>query len=210
MNFGESLAYWYFRLNGFIPMPNFVLHEVNGVDMRRKYNADADLLAVRFPHVFEEIGGRPGDWDNEQFAEWGLDLDREMICLICEVKTGEFNSASVNKAFNKARLLYAVRRFGILKEEPCRSVRDDLLLSSVVYQKMGQAADYVRQAGFDPIQQEQMVLQYVRAHGRIARKDTASLCRISSLQASYLLRKLSAENKLRSEGSGRGTYYVLP
>lgn len=83
-------------------------------------------------------------------------------------------------------------------------------LSPKVYQRMGQPADYVRQAGFDPIQQEQMVLQYVRAHGRIARKDAASLCRISSLQASYLLRKLAEDGKLRPEGSGRGTTYVLP
>jgi hypothetical protein len=32
-----------------------------------------------------------------------------------------------------------------------------------VYQRLGQGIDYIRQAGFGPIQQEQMVLQYVRA-----------------------------------------------
>ncbi len=83
-------------------------------------------------------------------------------------------------------------------------------LGRAVYQRMGQPADYVRQAGFDSIQQEQMVLQFVRVHGRIARKDASTLCRISSLQASHLLRKLSSSSKLRTEGSGRGTYYVLP
>ena len=35
-------------------------------------------------------------------------------------------------------------------------------LSAQVYQRLGQGADYIRQAGFGPIQQEQMVLQYVR------------------------------------------------
>ena len=35
MNFGESLAYWYFRLNGFIPLTNFVLHRP---DTPRRYN----------------------------------------------------------------------------------------------------------------------------------------------------------------------------
>jgi ATP-dependent DNA helicase RecG len=79
-----------------------------------------------------------------------------------------------------------------------------------VYQKMGQPADYVRQAGFSPIQQEQMVVQYVQAHERITRKDATSLCRISEHQASRLLRKLTSENKLRPERKGRGTYYVLP
>ena len=55
MNYGETLAYWYLRLNGFIPMRNFVLHpSVNATD---KNSADSDLLAVRFLHVYEEIGG---------------------------------------------------------------------------------------------------------------------------------------------------------
>src|SRR4029453_2203566 len=39
-------------------------------------------------------------------------------------------------------------------------------LSPKVYQALGQPADYVRQVGFDPIQQEQMVLQLAKAQGR--------------------------------------------
>ena len=83
-------------------------------------------------------------------------------------------------------------------------------LSPKVYQRIGSPADYVRQVGFDRIQQEQMVLRYARAHQRITRKDAASLCRISEDQASRILRKLSQENKLKQEGKGRGTIYVLP
>ena len=80
-------------------------------------------------------------------------------------------------------------------------------LSPKVYQRMGQSADYVRQAGFDPIQQEQMVLQYVQSHERIARKDVAELCRINDDQATYLLRKLKQNEKLQLVGKGRGAYY---
>ena len=80
-------------------------------------------------------------------------------------------------------------------------------LSPKVYKALGQPADYVRQAGFDPIQQEQMVLQLVRTQGRIARKDVASLCWITEDQASYLLRKLAEEGKLVPIGRGRGAYY---
>ncbi len=29
MNYGETLAYWYLRLNGFFPLRNFVLHPVH-------------------------------------------------------------------------------------------------------------------------------------------------------------------------------------
>jgi ATP-dependent DNA helicase RecG len=75
---------------------------------------------------------------------------------------------------------------------------------------MKQPADYVRQAGFDPIQQEQLVLQCARAHGRITRKDAAMLCRIGSNQASRLLRKLRSENRLQQEGQGRAVIGVVP
>jgi ATP-dependent DNA helicase RecG len=78
-------------------------------------------------------------------------------------------------------------------------------LSPKVYKALGQPADYVRQAGFDPIQQEQMVLQLVRTHGRIARKDVASLCWITEDQASYLLRKLAQQGKLVLVGKGTGS-----
>ncbi len=83
-------------------------------------------------------------------------------------------------------------------------------LSPRVYQSMGRPADYVRQAGFNTIQQEQMVLQYVQTHGRITRKDAAGLCGISEDQASRLLRKLFSDNRLRSVGKGRAAGYCLP
>ncbi|MFH1574984.1 MAG: hypothetical protein ABIG68_13450 [Acidobacteriota bacterium] len=81
--------------------------------------------------------------------------------------------------------------------------------SAGVYRADGQASAYVRQAGFSVLQQEQMVLQYVRIHGRIERKNAAELCRISQYQASRLLRKLVFQNKLLQEGKGRGAHYLL-
>jgi ATP-dependent DNA helicase RecG len=83
-------------------------------------------------------------------------------------------------------------------------------LSAKVYRKLGQSADYVRQVGFDSIQQEQMVLQYVKKHGKITRKEAVTLCRISEDQASHLLRKLHAVNKLKLIGKGRGAFYGSP
>ncbi len=83
-------------------------------------------------------------------------------------------------------------------------------LSAKVYRKLGQSSDYIRQAGFDPIQQEQMVLQYAKKHGRVTRKDAMALCRISEDQASRLLRKLYTDGKLELIGKGRGAYYRAP
>src|SRR5438046_704936 len=82
--------------------------------------------------------------------------------------------------------------------------------SPYVYQQLGEPAGYVRQAGFDAIQQEQMVLQYVAAHGKITRKDVGTLCRVNDDQATYLLRKLVRENKLELVGKGRGAHYRKP
>ena len=83
-------------------------------------------------------------------------------------------------------------------------------LSPRIYQGMGETAAYVRQAGFDPIQQEQMVLQFVRTHGRVSRRDAAALCQIGTFQAGRLLRKLVEEKKLMQHGKGRAAAYVLP
>ncbi|ARJ65166.1 hypothetical protein WV31_05580 [Magnetospirillum sp. ME-1] len=47
----EKVAYWYFRLNGFLQIENFILHDARGNGQR----TDADLLAVRFPHRAEFI-----------------------------------------------------------------------------------------------------------------------------------------------------------
>lgn len=82
-------------------------------------------------------------------------------------------------------------------------------LSAQVYQRLGQGTDYVRQAGFGPIQQEQMVLQYVRTQGRITRSEAAELCRLSPDQAKRLLLRMVDDGQLAHQGAGKGTYYEL-
>lgn len=57
MNWSEELTSWYLRLNGFFPLTNFVVHRQQNV----LYRSDIDVLAVRPPHVFEEIGGQEYD-----------------------------------------------------------------------------------------------------------------------------------------------------
>jgi len=42
--------------------------------------------------------------------------------------------------------------------------------------RVGNRAAYVRQRGFEPLQQEQMVLQCAQKHGRITRRDAAEPC----------------------------------
>lgn len=82
-------------------------------------------------------------------------------------------------------------------------------LSAAAYRALGEKAAYVRQRGFEPFQQEQMVLQYVGKHGRITRKEAAELCRISGPQAYRLLGRMTEKGLLSREGKrGRGAGYT--
>ncbi|MFA6373912.1 MAG: hypothetical protein WCW68_14940 [Methanothrix sp.] len=74
-------------------------------------------------------------------------------------------------------------------------------------QELGQEAAYVRQRGFEPVQAEQMVGQYVKAYGKITRKQAAELCKISSTQARDLLSRLVKKGILEMHGSKKGAYY---
>jgi ATP-dependent DNA helicase RecG len=80
-------------------------------------------------------------------------------------------------------------------------------LSAKVYRGAGQKAAYVRQAGFDAIQQEQMVLNFIDTHGSIKRADAADLCHISPFQATRLLNRLKDKGVIRPVGQGKGTRY---
>jgi len=83
------------------------------------------------------------------------------------------------------------------------------LLSADLYRRLGEKAAYVRQRGFEPFQQEQMVLQYVRRHHRIKRADAIELCRLGPQQASRLLHRLVVEGKLMQHGSRKSAWYSL-
>lgn len=80
-------------------------------------------------------------------------------------------------------------------------------LSAATYRALGDKAAYVRQRGFEPLQQEQMVLQYVDKHGRITRAEVAELCRIGPHQASRLLARLVRSHRLSRHGERRAAWY---
>lgn len=80
-------------------------------------------------------------------------------------------------------------------------------LSAKVYRRAGQKAAYVRQAGFDPIQQEQMVLAYIEKHGSIKRGEVADLCHLSPPQAYRLLKRLKEQGQIQQTGERRHAVY---
>ena len=103
-NFGERVAYWYLRLQGFLPVQDFVLHGDGSIDR----TADADLVAVRLTHSKEEINGeslKPDSALEKQLAATGRN-----VALIVQVKTG--GETGAGRAFESGRLEYAIRFLG--------------------------------------------------------------------------------------------------
>ncbi|MFT9598570.1 hypothetical protein, partial [Mesobacillus sp.] len=101
-NYGEELAYWYLRLNGFFVIDNFVYHRTEN-----NRNGDADLIALRLPYVKEPIGGNLGDWDKRLFSHLE---EYDVLAVLCEVKTG--HRANLSRTFENRKVKYALNRVG--------------------------------------------------------------------------------------------------
>lgn len=100
----EKLAYWYFRLNGFLSIENFVIHP----DWKYEQRTDIDLVAVRFPYR-DELPENPMKDDTRII----LAPDKIRIVL-AEVKTGmcDLNDSWLNRNKNNMQqILYAIGSF---------------------------------------------------------------------------------------------------
>lgn len=127
MNYGEEHAYWYLRLNGFFPLQNFVVHRHGGNELR----SDVDVLAVRPPLVYEEIGGQQGDWDQFLAAHVPLDC---VLGVVCEVKTGTFTA---DELFARRNLIAATQRLGLLEPAACEAAADNLMMAPSIQLQQG-------------------------------------------------------------------------
>ena len=80
----EKVAYWYFRLNGFLQIENFVIHPEGSGSQR----TDADLLAVRFPYRAERLFDDPDDVMADDVQQLALSANLIDV-VIAEVKTNQ-------------------------------------------------------------------------------------------------------------------------
>ena len=81
--------------------------------------------------------------------------------------------------------------------------------TAATYRAIGPASAYTSAAGFEPLQQEQMVLAHLRAHGRVTRPEISELCQLTSEGSKSLLRRLLRRSLITQSGAGRGTFYQL-
>ena len=121
MNYGEEYACWYLRLNGFFPIQNFVIHKSSQVT----HSSDCDILAVRPPYVYEEIGGKQKDWDGLLINKLNFKCT---IGVVCEVKTGNYDL----NIFKPEYLRHSVGRLGFVDKAKIDKVTHELETSPIV------------------------------------------------------------------------------
>lgn len=99
----EKLAGWYFRLNGFLTIPNFIVHE----DARIGQRTEIDIFGVRFPNRAEL---RVNSLEDHALV---ANLTHKALFVIAEVKAGD-KTCNINPPWlnpekeNMERVLNAV------------------------------------------------------------------------------------------------------
>ena len=178
------------------PAPSYARSGATSVVVEMR-SSGADLPFVRM--VVEE--------ERRRNALLPLDALIALSCVRDQTRCGlDLVAAAIQKDATIARA--AVERLveaGLLTAHGTRS--RVYTLSPSVYRALGMAAESVRQAGFDPLQQAEMIRSYVRQHGTIRRADVVDLCRITSDEAKRLIAKLEADEILAQHGSRRWAWY---
>ena len=82
------------------------------------------------------------------------------------------------------------------------------MISAEMYAKAGNKAAFVRQAGFSKIQQEQMILSFIDAHGSIKRSEVMELCHLNGKQATRCLSLLKEKGCIEQNGIKKTASYI--
>ncbi|MEO0683893.1 MAG: hypothetical protein AAFY76_02295 [Cyanobacteria bacterium J06649_11] len=107
-NYAEELTYWFYRLNGYFLINNFVIH--NTPENRLTSGSDVDLLAIRFPFVSEPVGGQADDWHSSVTE---FTANNSISAVIVEVKSGSYQADNL---FLMEDIRYVLPRFGCFSE----------------------------------------------------------------------------------------------
>jgi ATP-dependent DNA helicase RecG len=187
---------FYEQLRNGRPAPSYARSDATGVVVSIP-GGEANLDFVRLL-VTEAQGGRV------------LGLDELLILNALwqerSLTTDEAARLTQKPEADARATLHRLVEAGLVEERGQKKGRT-WLLSAASYRALGDRAGYVHQRGFEPLQQEQMVLQYVEKHGRITRREAAELCRIGPYQATRLLNKLVRDGRLLRHGTKKGAFY---
>lgn len=179
-------------------LPDYNLSDRQGVVVELS-TADADLGFLRL--VIER--------ENELGTLIPIDLLIALSLLWRErrIEVGQVAEAIQRDHLHARRVMERLVELGLVTAHGVKKGRT-YTLSSAMYRSMGRPEAYVRQVGYDAIQQEEMVKRFVLENGKVQRRQVVELCHLSPQQASRLLKNLVVLEVLTKRGRGRGTYYV--
>ena len=150
----------------------------------------------------------------EQEEKQGFEMPIDTLIILSRLKderrltTADF-AESVQKSETYIRsVLEKLTEAGLIEAHGVAKGRS-YTLSQQIYQQQGEKTNYIRQMGFNQIQQEQMVRQFIEKNNLIRRADVMDLCYLSKDQAYKLLKKMVDSNILESQGNGRTRFYTL-
>jgi hypothetical protein len=126
----EILAGWYFRYNGYFPLPNFIIHDAGLHKQVGGQLSDADLLAVRLPHAKEVIRGDGFEIVPKLDCRLGMLPDCADF-VIAEVSSEQCKLNWLVSEDKRVRvkddyLQYALRRFGYWEEDSLSDITSKL------------------------------------------------------------------------------------
>ncbi|WP_341908557.1 crosslink repair DNA glycosylase YcaQ family protein [Polaromonas sp. YR568] len=108
-----------------------------------------------------------------------------------------------------SRLMESLVESGLVRAHSSGRSRQ-FTLSPSVYRDLGQKAEYVRQAAFEPIQRVQMIKNYLREHGQIRRQEVADLCQLAPREAGAVLERMVKSGDIVLHGVRKTAFYTLP
>lgn len=161
--------------------------------------APADLAFVRM--VLQEEARQKGD------------LPVETLLILTALREARRLSASELAVRLQCRVMRASSLMESLSESGLVRAHGQgknryFTLSAAVYRELGQKAEYVRQAAFEPIQQAQMIKNYLNEHGQIRRSEVANLCQIAPREAGALLERMVKDAAIILNGQRKAAYYT--
>ncbi|NOY25731.1 MAG: ATPase, partial [Oligoflexia bacterium] len=172
------------------PSPDYTRSDACSVVLRLP-TGDADVAFLRV--VIDEEGRRGGPLPIDSLVA--------LAALREHRRLGRAELAEIIHKSDKAALatLEGLVEAGLVEAHGTGRGRS-YTLTAQVYAQQGRKAAYTRQAGFDRLQQEQMVLGFVRQHGEIRRADVMELCHLKGDQATRLLKRLVDAGRLVPQG----------
>jgi len=180
------------------PAPDYSRTDLNNVVLRLPTEpADLDFRRL----VVEE--------ERRRSSELPIDSLIALAALreLKRVSADELAERIQRDAVSAKRTLGALTEAGLVEAHGNGRGRN-YTLSAAVYRVTGDKAGYTRQAGFTALQNEQMVLSYVRQHGQIRRAEVMTLCRLSEGQAKDLIKRLKERGALVQHGDRRTAFYT--